>query len=111
MSEPKFDNKGRCLPLYQCHKTVEAIKIAMIEKVGENPGATMYVLKGQGYEVPVPDDYVMKHSPVIGGYYVRYEDGYESFSPAEPFEAGYNLLAAEVMCQQPGQPWKVADPL
>lgn len=32
-----------------------------------------------------------KHSPVVGGYFVLYPDGYTSYSPAEPFEAG-NVL-------------------
>lgn len=32
-----------------------------------------------------------KTSP-IGGYYVRYEDGFESWSPAEAFEKGYTRL-------------------
>ena len=27
-----------------------------------------------------------------GGYYVRYPDGYESWSPAEAFEEGYTLV-------------------
>lgn len=28
----------------------------------------------------------------VGGYYVVYEDGYESWSPAEAFEKGYTLI-------------------
>lgn len=34
-------------------------------------------------------DYINKHTPKEGGYYVRYEDGYESWSPAAVFEKGY----------------------
>lgn len=34
--------------------------------------------------------YLEKHNPQIGGYYVLYPDGYESWSPAEAFEAGYH---------------------
>ena len=30
-----------------------------------------------------------KHNPAVGGYYVVYKDGYESFSPAQAFEEGY----------------------
>ena len=43
----------------------------------------------------VPDDtpnYMHKHKPEVGGYYVVYEDGYKSFSPAGAFESGYTLL-------------------
>lgn len=36
--------------------------------------------------------YVKKHKPEAGGYYVRYIDGYESYSPAKAFEEGYNRL-------------------
>jgi hypothetical protein len=36
--------------------------------------------------------YLAKHAPVIGGSYVRYEDGYESFSPAAAFESGYTKV-------------------
>lgn len=34
-------------------------------------------------------EYVRKHGPKPGGYYVLYEDGYESYSPAKAFEEGY----------------------
>jgi hypothetical protein len=33
-----------------------------------------------------------RSNPQIGGYYVLYEDGYESFSPADAFESGYSLI-------------------
>ena len=33
-----------------------------------------------------------KHKPHAGGYYVVYDDGYKSFSPAKAFEEGYRLL-------------------
>ena len=32
-----------------------------------------------------------------GGYYVRYPDGYESWSPAEAFEEGYTLVDDRVV--------------
>ena len=34
-------------------------------------------------------EYMHKHKPEVGGYYVVYEDGYKSFSPAKAFEDGY----------------------
>ena len=37
-------------------------------------------------------EYVRKHQPRIGGYYVVYKDGYKSFSPAEAFEEGYTPI-------------------
>lgn len=44
--------------------------------------------------VPIPVDgkFIEKHSPTAGGYYVVYEDGYKSFSPAEAFESGYSKI-------------------
>lgn len=40
----------------------------------------------------VSAEYMAKHKPVVGGYFVVYEDGYESFSPAKAFEEGYTLI-------------------
>ncbi len=36
--------------------------------------------------------YIAKHNPEVGGYWVRYDDGYESFSPAAAFEEGYSRV-------------------
>jgi hypothetical protein len=36
--------------------------------------------------------FVFKHNPQPGGYYVVYEDGYESYSPAKAFEEGYTKI-------------------
>lgn len=40
----------------------------------------------------VDADFVHKHKPFAGGYYVVYADGYKSFSPAEAFESGYTRM-------------------
>ena len=40
----------------------------------------------------VSAEYLAKHKPVIGGYFVVYADGYESFSPAQAFEEGYTRI-------------------
>jgi len=37
-------------------------------------------------------DFILKHRPEAGGYFVVYDDGYQSFSPAKAFEEGYTLL-------------------
>ena len=39
----------------------------------------------------VSKEYMEKHDPKYGGYYVLYKGGYESFSPAKAFEDGYKL--------------------
>ena len=69
---------------------VEAFKIFEITALQSGEAA----LDGRGdTSVTVSAAYVAKHSPKGGGYYVRYADGYESWSPADAFEGGYTLVA------------------
>lgn len=80
------------LPRYRCHKVVEA---ALIGKITLGP-TILHLETGQtGATVKVSVEYLRKHQPEVGGYYVRYEDGYESYSPAAAFEAGYTRLTGE----------------
>lgn len=86
-------NQDRCnLPLYVCHKHVRAFKISSVER-SEDSGAVLHPADGACVAIYVTDDFVKKHNPQPLGYFVRYEDGYESFSPAEAFEAGYTRMA------------------
>lgn len=104
---------------YKCHKEVWAVKIAAIERLPKEPefkGALCRSITGCGScercrwradnpqqlcvipedagEAPVSvgPNYLSKHNPKVGGYYVRYADGYESFSPADAFEDGYTKV-------------------
>lgn len=53
------------------------------------------IVPEQGYSpFEVSREYLDKHQPEAGGYYVRYADGYESFSPASAFEKGYTRIYA-----------------
>jgi hypothetical protein len=88
------------LPRYQCHKQVWALKIASIEQAPANSermfegGDWVIVPEETGY-APFRvghDEYVLKHKPQVGGYYVVYDDGYKSYSPAKAFEDGYTSL-------------------
>lgn len=89
------------LPVYQCHKRVTALKIG-----GIIPGAEDTVMDGGSWtiipaderypEIEVSHEFVTKHKPEAGGYYVIYEDGYTSFSPAAAFESGYSLEDARI---------------
>ncbi len=72
--------------MYKCIKTVGAFKIA---KITAMPPKEVNIEDAEGMGVLVEDAYIEKHDPQVGGYYVRYEDNYESFSPAEAFEKGY----------------------
>ena len=90
----------RALPKYKCHKEVWALKIEAIKHHNEDdPNAetdgTAVITPVENLFAPfeVSAEYMRKHKPTLGGYWVQYEGGYQSFSPAEPFEAGYELMA------------------
>jgi hypothetical protein len=85
------------MPRYQSHKKVWAFKIADVldptEDGKDSDGSRLIVPAEQGYApFRVDAAYVRKHNPQPGGYYVQYEDGYSSFSPAAAFESGYTRL-------------------
>jgi hypothetical protein len=88
--EPEALRNPSGLPQYRCYKQVSAFKIGSalslsngrVELVGINPDHSVIVDAG----------YVDKHRPQIGGYYVRYQDGYLSWSPAAVFEDGHTLV-------------------
>lgn len=83
----------RQLPRYQCHKRVWALKIAKIEYSQRDGLSAIITPADDGYaSFTVGEDYLQKHKPEAGGYYVVYEDGYVSFSPAAAFESGYTRL-------------------
>lgn len=71
---------------YQSHKVVEAGRITNIIGGGMGLGA---VLELEDDNVTVDSAYLAKHKPAVGGYYIKYPDGYESWSPADSFESGY----------------------
>lgn len=80
------------LPVFVCHKKVQAVKILSRGMDGESqhvlyPAADLD-------PIPVTVEWLEKHVPKVGGYFVRYADGYESYSPAEAFEDGYTLEGA-----------------
>lgn len=70
------------------------------EGISIEPNGTVYAVSGaeivpadDGFApFPVSAEYIRKHKPQVGGYYVRYKDGYESFSPAAAFESGYSKI-------------------
>uniref|UniRef100_A0AB39CE99 Portal protein n=1 Tax=Pseudomonas phage HRDY3 TaxID=3236930 RepID=A0AB39CE99_9VIRU len=108
------------LPVYKCHKEVEAFKIQSITAqalgtaagdivppvlvaVGLNddgsprllPSAqkTEYVLADETgeFSVVVDEDFITRHNVYTEGYFVRYSNGHQSFSPKEAFEEGYTV--------------------
>ena len=80
---------------YQCHKQVWALKIAKIEPVNPpfwNDGATITPTEPGHAPFHVDGGYCARHDPQVGGYYVVYDDGYESWSPGKTFESGYTRI-------------------
>lgn len=88
------------LPRYRCHKEVWALKIKEIhydvDRSGidrETDGSAIIIPEEGGYApFRVSADYVRKHSPKAGGYYVVYKGGYQSWSPAPEFIDGYTRI-------------------
>lgn len=79
------------MPRYKCHKVVRAAKIVGVISRNDVGGWTLK-LEGRRPAVTVTDAWYAKHAPLVGGYYVVYKGGYESFSPADAFEEGYTLV-------------------
>ena len=84
------------MPKYKCNKEVHALQIKEIndfEGGEESPGGKMIKPVDRRYApIYVDGDYMAKHKPQVGGYYVVYKDGYASFSPAKAFVEGYELI-------------------
>jgi hypothetical protein len=55
-------------------------------------GATITPAEEDYAPFQVSDEYIAKHKPEVGGYFVVYDDGYKSFSPAKAFEEGYTRI-------------------
>lgn len=86
------------LPTYDCHKRVQAFKIGTIDRDSDRAmeedrettgGAKLWSIEVPYMTAEVDVAYMRRCNPEVGGYYVRYEDGYESYSPAKAFEEGY----------------------
>ncbi len=69
---------------YVCHKEVKAFEIGRIE------GNEIFNKDGN-FSVIVSEHYIDRHNLHTSGYFVEYEDGYQSWSPKTVFESGYSL--------------------
>lgn len=88
-------NNAMPMPEYVCHKRVWALKIKAV--INAPPGCDVGVMAFEpevsGYApVTLSAEYMAKHKPEAGGYYVVYADGYRSYSPAKAFEEGYTAV-------------------
>jgi hypothetical protein len=86
------------LPKWKSHKIVQADKVVGVEKrpVGEqaikDDTFLLWLLEGGGAAFISHELRRRGGKDPIGGYLVIYEDGYQSWSPAEAFEEGYTRL-------------------
>lgn len=96
-----MSNTQIAMPTYRSHKEVRALKIKSIDfdydkavlEGRETDGSAIITPEDEGYSpFRVNSEYIHKHDPKAGGYYVVYEDGYESWSPAKAFEQGYTRI-------------------
>lgn len=100
LERAKVDHSVTCeMPRYKCHKEVWALKIKEVKQAPSDqecmhPGGDYYLVPEEATFAPVcvGHEFVQKHKPEAGGYYVVYHDGYKSFSPAKPFEDGYTRI-------------------
>lgn len=77
------------MPRYRSHKTVRALKIERVERAGVD---YMIVFEGGELAAVVPTSFFARGQAQAGDYYVVYQDGYASWSPAKVFLEGYSLV-------------------
>ncbi|MBP2230813.1 hypothetical protein J2847_004122 [Azospirillum agricola] len=83
------------LPIYQCHKRVQAAEIRQMDVANGTVRVYWELLPGgpeyMAPTVAVPNGFFARSTPALGDYLVIYDDGYMSHSPKAAFEAGYQL--------------------
>lgn len=85
------------MPQYLSHKKVWALKIANVENDGTDSTTDENRLVRVRFEDATFAARTFslrgKPTPEAGWYYIQYQGGYESFSPAKEFEEGYTLIS------------------
>ena len=84
------------MPRYQSHKKVWALRIAAIETGGEEEdGVAKIAPADEGFSpfrTQAGWSERFNGSDDDLGYFVQYEDGYQSWSPTKAFEEGYTRI-------------------
>lgn len=98
------------LPTWRCHKIVMADKIVagltdhgrIVHGPLDIHGTPVraWVLAGGGHVIP--GTMTLRGVPMVGDYYVQYDGGYESWSPAKTFEEGYSRTDHPIIPQLRG---------
>ena len=86
------------MPRYRSHKQVWALEIDSVTHQREERTFRL-TFRDPGYApISAPQDMFARYMPSPGDFYVVYDDGYKSFSPAKAFKEGYTLIdrAAEM---------------
>lgn len=77
--------KSNKLPQYESIKLIGALNILDIR-------GNWIIPKQKEYDLfRVSDEYMQKYEPKVGGYYLRDDDGNESYLPLEKFNGNYFL--------------------
>lgn len=77
------------LATWRCHKIVSA---GRINHIYSEMHIGVEQADGSNLTTEVPSNFFARGKPVPGDYYVAYEDGYASWSPAKAFEEGYTKI-------------------
>lgn len=83
------------LATYVSHKEVQAGRICGVRCIAGNTRDIVAELVVEGddgglvFINDIPADFNARGTPNVGDWFVRYQDGYVSWSPAGPFEDGY----------------------
>lgn len=85
---PTSEDEGASMemPRYRSHKQVWALEIATVN------GHKLTFANAAYAPIMCDAGMFSRYTPVPGDYYVVYDDGYKSFSPAKAFKAGYTLI-------------------
>lgn len=100
------DNVINELSKYRCHKEVRAARIETVVEAFYSTPPFLVLLSDPSFAGPADDtpmvrqevtpEWMKKNKPQVGGYFVAYEDGYTSYSPAKAFEEGYVEVGQDV---------------
>ena len=85
------------LPLYKCKKIVKAGKILQVRENKLAVKVESSTAEKFTWITPSEDYFeLQKHiKDLVGGIYVIYEEGYDSWSPDKTFEKGYDLFTID----------------
>lgn len=96
MPHTEYDDAMK-LPVWRSHKLVRASKILAIRNLNIHAEAAFqgHVQDwdvASGHTLHIDQSVIRRNEPEVGDYFVLYEDGYRSWSPAAAFEGGYTQV-------------------